>query len=241
MKLEELKKSISQLKEATIAFSGGIDSTLVAKIAHETLGKKAIACTIASEFTSEDDVLYSVKIAKEIGIRHKIIRINILDEKISKNPKNRCYLCKKKILLSLPGKNILDGTNADDDKKRPGMKALKEFGVFSPLKECGIKKHYVRMIAKDIGLSNYNKESNSCLATRIPFNSKITYDKLKKVETAEKILTEQDICNVRARLKDEKFILEIPGKYFKRYEESSKEINEKIYQTNIKAIDISER
>ncbi len=242
MKIEELKYIIKNLGEVSIAFSGGVDSSLVSKISYETLGSKATAITVASEFTSEDDILEAIKTAKEIGIRHKIIKIRIIDQEIEKNNKSRCYICKKKILSSIPGKNIVDGTNADDDtEERPGIRALEEYGVISPLKKASIGKSEIRKMAKELGLSNYNKKSNSCLATRIPFNSIITREKLAKIEITERILKKENIFNTRARLKNNKLTIEIPTKYLKKYENSLDRIKEKIYETGIESIETSER
>ncbi len=241
MKIEKLRDTIKGLGEVSVAFSGGVDSTLVSKIAYEVLGDKATAVTVVSEFTGENDISGAIKTAEEIGIKHKIIKVKILDGEIKKNPENRCYLCKVKILSSIPGKNIIDGTNADDDEKRPGMRALREFGVYTPLKELGIGKWEIRQLAKEYGLSNHNKESNSCLATRIPFHSEITKDKLNKIEIAENALNEEKIYNIRARLVNDKFVFEIPAKYLKKYEDSTDKIKNRITKTNIKTIELRER
>ncbi|MFW6013692.1 MAG: ATP-dependent sacrificial sulfur transferase LarE [Candidatus Nanoarchaeia archaeon] len=240
--LKELRGYIKELKELTISFSGGVDSSLLAKVAFDELGKKATAITVASEFTCEDEIINSINIAKEIGIKHKIIKINILDEELEKNCKERCYHCKIRILTAIEGKTIAEGTNADDIfETRPGMKALEELEVLSPLKECGLGKEKIRKLAKELGLSNYNKPSNSCLATRIPFNSKITKEKLEKIETAEKILKEKKITGARARLNDDTFLIELPSTEIEKYNDSRKNIEDKIYKLNIKKIKLGER
>ncbi|MFW6450498.1 MAG: asparagine synthase-related protein, partial [Nanoarchaeota archaeon] len=148
-KLNNLRQKIRSLKRVTVSFSGGVDSTLVSKVAYDELGGQALAVTVKTEFITEDEILYAVNIAKDIGIKHKIVYVSLLDDEIiAKNPADRCYFCKLNILENLPGKIILDGTNADDDPGRPGMQALEELGINSPLKECGITKQEVREIAK---------------------------------------------------------------------------------------------
>ena len=240
--LEKLREYIKGLKEITISFSGGVDSSFLAKVAFEELGKKATAITVANEFTCEDDILNSIEIAKKIGIRHKIIKINILTEEIEKNSEDRCYLCKLNILSAIEGKNIADGTTVDDNPEdRPGMVALEEMGVVSPLKECGLGKEKIRKLAKELGLPNYNKPSNSCLATRIPFNSKITKEKLEKIDAAETILKKKGISGARAKLKDSSFLIELPSKEITKYKNSKKEIEDKIYQLGVNEIKLEER
>ncbi|MGM5482817.1 MAG: ATP-dependent sacrificial sulfur transferase LarE [Nanobdellota archaeon] len=233
--LTDLRKFIRKYNSLTVAFSGGVDSSLVAKVAYDTLGKKAKAVTIKTEFTSENDILNSINLAKEIGIKHKIIHTTLLSNpNIRKNTQDRCYLCKLNIISTISGKIIMDGTNSDDDPARPGIEAIKELGVISPLKELKIDKRQVRKIAHELGLTNHSLASNSCLATRIPFNENITTEKLRLIEKAEDILNKNSIHGCRARLTNDNFIIEMNKKYSITYSnlksELKKELKKEIYE-----------
>lgn len=235
-KLQALKSRIGELKEATVCLSGGVDSSAVAKAAYDVLKDRARAVTIKTEFIPEEDVLNAVRIAKEIGIKHKIVCVNLLDEEIEINPENRCYLCKLRIISSVPGKIILDGTNADDDPKRPGLAAIEELGVISPLKETGITKQEVRQIASDMGLTNWSKPQNSCLATRIPFGTRITMERLKIIEKAESTLHKLGITDCRARLHSDSITLVIPKSYKESFEKQKNFVDKEIPVNDIKWI-----
>jgi len=199
----------SKNKRAIIAFSGGVDSSVVARIARDVSDDdNIIAVTIDSEIVHRRTIENSKRIADEIGIRHFILRKNFLDNsRIVENSIDRCYYCKKNIIREIKkfGKIygisvILDGTNADDmNEFRPGIRALKEENVASPLADAGIGKREVREIARFLGLSNFNAASESCLATRIPLNEKITYEKLRMVESAEEFLWKLGISYLRVR------------------------------------------
>lgn len=233
-KLNQLREKIKELKEATVSFSGGVDSSLLAKTAFDVLGDKAQAITVKTEFIPEDDIINAVNTAREIGIKHKIIHINLLeDEEITSNPEDRCYLCKLNLMEAMPGRRVLDGTNADDDDGRPGLKAIEEIGVYSPLRELGIGKEKIREMAKELNLANASRPSNSCLATRIPFNKEITKEKLSRVEKSEKVLNNHGINNVRARIYDEGMFIEVPDEYKKHFAENKEKIQEKLPDENI--------
>jgi len=197
-------------QKAIVALSGGVDSAVVALAAKKALDKKAVAVTADYNTLSDDELKSARKIANEIGIDHRIVRYNELDnEEFVKNDSLRCYHCRtelasyllleaKKINVSL----IVDGTNIDDLKDyRPGIKAMRENGVKSPLVELGIGKQNIRSIAKSNNLSVFDKPSNSCLASRIPHGIPVTFEKLKRIETAEILV--KSIFNVRqVRVRD---------------------------------------
>lgn len=197
-------------QKAIVALSGGVDSAVVALAAKKALDKKAVAVTADYNTLSGDELKSARKIAKEIGIDHRIVRYNELDnEEFVKNDSLRCYHCRtelasyllleaKKIDVSL----IVDGTNIDDLKDyRPGIKAMRENGVKSPLVELGIGKQNIRSIAKSNNLSVFDKPSNSCLASRIPHGIPVTFEKLKRIETAEILV--KSVFNVRqVRVRD---------------------------------------
>jgi uncharacterized protein len=184
-------------QKAIIAFSGGVDSAVVAMAAKKALDKNAIAVTADYNTLSTEELKSAKKIAKEINIEHKIIKYNELDNiEFVKNDLLRCYHCRTELSSYLLKEArrmnvhlIVDGTNTDDlTDYRPGIKALRENGIQSPLVELGITKQNVRNIAKLNNLSIHDKPSNSCLASRIPHGMPVTFEKLKRIETAESLV-----------------------------------------------------
>ena len=191
---EELVNWFHGKEKTLIALSGGVDSALVACAAQKALGKKAIAATADYKTLSQEELESAKTVCQEIGIRHVIIEYNELDNpEFIKNDQNRCFHCRTELsehLLSLAKTEkislIVDGTNIDDlEDYRPGLVALKENGVKSPLVESGFRKADVRRVAKEIGLSIHDKPSNSCLASRIPWGNTVTAEKLARIEKSE--------------------------------------------------------
>ena len=197
-------------QRAIVALSGGVDSAVVALAAKKALNKDAIAITADYNTLASDELRSAIRIAKEINIRHKIIRYNELDNsEFTNNDSMRCYHCRTELasyLLNEAKKNdvdlIVDGTHADDLRDfRPGIIALKENGVKSPLVELGINKKNVRDIAKLNKLSVFDKPSNSCLASRVPHGTSVTVEKLRRIEKAEYLV--KSIFNVKqVRVRD---------------------------------------
>jgi uncharacterized protein len=197
-------------QKTIVALSGGVDSAVVALAAKKALDKYAIAITADYNTLSVDELNSAKKVAKEINIEHKIITYNELDNaEFVKNDSLRCYHCRSELASYLlrEAKNedvelIVDGTNIDDLKDyRPGIKALREKGIKSPLVELGIGKNNVRSIAKSNNLSVFDKPSNSCLASRIPHGLLVTFEKLKRIEAAESLV--RSIFNVKqVRVRD---------------------------------------
>ena len=180
-----------------VAFSGGVDSALVAYAAYARLGKSAISITADYKTLAQEELEYAKKISSEIGIKHIVIEYNELDnESFVKNDNNRCFYCRSELsehLLEIAKEFesgiIVDGTNIDDlGDYRPGVLALRENGIRSPLAETDFSKKMVRETAKSIGLSVYDKPSNSCLASRIPWGQSVTAEKLARIEIGEKIV-----------------------------------------------------
>ncbi|MDQ4100584.1 MAG: ATP-dependent sacrificial sulfur transferase LarE [Thermoproteota archaeon] len=195
--------------KAIVALSGGVDSAVAALAAKKGLGDGAIAITADYKTLAQEELATALRVAREIGITHKVIEYNELENQLFvKNDEKRCYYCRtelglhlveeaKKVGISL----IADGTNLDDLRDyRPGIRALRENGVRSPMIELGIGKTEIRNIAKSFGLSVYDKPSNACLASRIPTGSEVTYERLQRIENAEIIVkTIFDVRQVRVR------------------------------------------
>jgi uncharacterized protein len=240
-------------QKAIVALSGGVDSAVVALAAKKALDKNAIAITADYNTLSADELKSARKIAKEINIEHKIIRYNELgNTEFVKNDSLRCYHCRSKLASYLlhEAKKIdvglvVDGTNIDDLKDyRPGIKAMRENGIKSPLVELGIGKNNVRSIAKSNSISVFDKPSNSCLASRIPHGSPVTFEKLKRIETAEFLV--RSIFSVRqVRVRDHEDLarIEVGKEEIKEMFDTNKllEIDSKLKKLGFKhiALDLS--
>lgn len=195
-------------KSTIVAFSGGVDSSVLAKAAFDALGDKAIAVTFDSPIVARSELENAKEVAREIGIRHEIVQIEVLNVPgFKENPRERCYLCKRAISLELKrfGEKIgidciVEGSNASDaGMHRPGMRALEEAGIRSPLMELGFEKEWVRELARLLGLSVQDRPETACLATRIPFGDEITLERLRQIEEGEEILREMGFRQVRLR------------------------------------------
>ncbi len=208
-KLHALELWFTQRKGSIVAFSGGIDSTLVLFLAHKYQGKEnAIGVISNSESLKNRDFLQAKSFCKEFDIQLEVIVTKELeDERYNQNPVNRCYFCKEHLFQDLtkiseifPSFEVLSGTNADDlGDYRPGLEAAKKYKVQAPFVDCNISKEELRQIAKYFRLPNWNKPASPCLSSRIPYNQSVTREKLKQVETAEEILNSCGFKDVRFR------------------------------------------
>ncbi len=211
-KVNKLKKILKQMGSVLVAFSGGTDSSLLLKAAHDIRGEKVLAVIVSSAFMSKEEVADAKNTAEKIGTRYKVIRLNVLkNKKVSKNPPKRCYFCKKQIMRKLLNmaakynlKHVIEGSNIDDLKQhRPGKKALSELKIRSPLAETGLKKSEIRKLLRGFGFKNWDKPSSGCLATRFSYGTRLKQNKLKAVADAERVLRNLGFKQVRVRVHDD--------------------------------------
>lgn len=208
-KLQKLKELLRSYGKAAVAFSGGVDSSFLLKVAFDTLGKdNVVAITLKAAVNPTAEMWSAAAYAKELGVEFIQLDADVFSiPGFTENLPDRCYTCKKSIftrILETAAKKginiILDGTNADDDNDyRPGMKALEELGVKSPLKLSGLTKEEIRRLSKELEVPTWNKPSKACLASRIPYHEPITPEKLRMVEAAEEYLMGQGFIQVRVR------------------------------------------
>jgi len=208
-KIAVLKDILEKLDHVAVAFSGGVDSFFLAYLVRKWLGRdKTVAVTVVSPLVSRGEKEEAVRLAGLADIRHEIIDFNPLNiPEVAGNNPSRCYHCKKEIfnlirskVLDLGFSNIADGTNADDlNEDRPGLKALREAGIRSPLAEAGLTKKEIRLISREMSLPTADKPSSPCLATRFPYNSGITIERIEMVDRLESIVKKMGFRDVRAR------------------------------------------
>lgn len=207
-KLRKLKGILKKMGSLVIAYSGGVDSAFLLKVAHDVLGDRVLAVTAVSPTYPIQELIPSKKLAKALRVKHRIIRTDELkDKRFIANPLNRCYFCKKELfsrLKKMAGKFrlnfVADATNLSDKNDfRPGNLAKKELGVRSPLYEAGFTKKDIRIFSKRQGLETWNKPQLACLASRIPYGVKITPQILKRIDRAETTLRNMGFRHLRLR------------------------------------------
>ncbi|MGB3535861.1 MAG: ATP-dependent sacrificial sulfur transferase LarE [Microcoleaceae cyanobacterium] len=219
-KLDQLQSLFQQLDRALIAYSGGVDSTLVAKIAYDVLGDRALAVTAISPSLLPEDLEQARIQAAMIGVAHEeVYTQEMQNPNYTANPVNRCYFCKselhdtlKPLALERGYPYVIDGVNADDlQDYRPGIQAAQERGVRSPLAEVGLTKLEVREISKQLGLSSWDQPSQPCLSSRFPYGEEITVAKLQRVGRAEVYLRQLGWQNLRVRSAGDTARIELPA------------------------------
>lgn len=207
-KLIKLKSILKNMGSVVVAYSGGADSTFLLKAAFDSLDNKVLAVTAESPTYQKDELFFSKRMAKQIGVRHKVIKTcELKDKQFISNPVTRCYYCKKELFSKLKQiackkrfNFVVDASNITDKKDfRPGSRAKKELGVRSPLEEAGITKDEVRELSRRLKLSTWDKPSLACLASRMPYGMKISVGILSRIYKAEKILKEMGFRQVRLR------------------------------------------
>jgi uncharacterized protein len=206
-KREKLGELLRGYGKAAVAFSGGVDSSYLCSAAVGELGDNAIAITIVSPMLPKSELDDARKVAELVGIRHLLVESPDIEEEVAVNPKDRCYFCKKREFGSISAAAhklgigvVLDGTNTDDEGDyRPGMRAIAELGVASPLREAGLSKEDIRELSRRRGLPTAEKPAFACLASRIPYGERIDSEKLGRVEKAEDYLRGLGLRQFRVR------------------------------------------
>ena len=244
-KYETLKSNIEQFGRVIVAFSGGVDSSLVAYVAAETLGDNALAVTSGSKSLKRSDLALAGELAEKWGMRHRIIVTDeILKPEYRANPVNRCFHCKTSLYEALEQiaadegyDHVLNGTNTDDlGDHRPGLVAARNYEVVSPLVDAGFAKRDIRTLAAALGMENAQKPQAACLSSRFPYGSHITEARLAQVEAAEDALADLGFSQFRVRHHEEVARIEIVAEELPRALELREAIQERVKATGYRFV-----
>jgi pyridinium-3,5-biscarboxylic acid mononucleotide sulfurtransferase len=244
-KYEQLRIIFQDMGEVVVAMSGGVDSVLLAKLAVDVLGQKALAATADSPSLPRRELKETIQLASQIGIRHQVIRTSELENPAyAANPTDRCYYCKTELFDELENiqqatgiRWVVFGENADDQSDyRPGSQAAKEHHVRAPLKEAGLSKPEIRSLAQYLGLPVWDKPASACLASRIPYGEEVTAQKLTQIEAAEDFIRELGIRGFRVRHHGEIARIEAPLEQMGIILENSTLVNEALRKIGFKFV-----
>ncbi len=236
-KLNELRKIIGELGSLAVGFSGGADSALLLAVAHEVLGERSLAVTAADASVPKREISEAKKFCEDRGIRHIMINTDPLsEESYRNNSSDRCYFCKRGIfseIIKTAKENgieyVAEGSNMDDlGDYRPGLKAIAELNVKSPLRDAGLNKSDIRMISKAMGLPTWNKPAYACLASRFVYGEQITEEKLHMIDRAEQFLIGLGFYEERVRMHGDLARIEVAADDIPRL--ASEEVRNKIYE-----------
>ena len=224
-KYEQLKETLTDMGSVLVAYSGGVDSTFLLRVAHDTLGDRARGATIVSPLIPPDEYADAITLAQEMGTDIEVLKhADSSNPQILANTPDRCYFCKASICeqLKVFAKEhgysvVVDGSNLDDlDDYRPGQRAAQECGMRSPLQEAGLTKSDIRALSRELGLTTWDNPSAACLASRIPYGTPITEEALVRIGRAERVLRELGFRQLRVRHHGNIARIEIPAGDFER-------------------------
>ncbi len=244
-KYEDLKEYLKSLGGVAVAVSGGVDSSFLLKAAKEALGDRVIAVTATSEFHPKRELNEAKDLCEHLGVRQIFCSSGAMEmPEFLKNPPDKCYLCKKELfekICAIAERNgfsyVAEGSNMDDTGDyRPGMRAIRELCVLSPLQRAGLYKHEIRQLSKKLGLSSWDKPSFACLATRFVYGEPITSEKISMVGAAEQLLLDLGFSQVRVRMHGQMARIEVT------LEEMDRLLDDKVRQqiyTKLKALGFS--
>lgn len=219
-KMEKLRSILVELESVLVAFSGGVDSSFLLKVAHDTLKGKAIGVTATSDTLPLVELKHARALAKEIGVEHVVVETGeMCDPNFLANPPDRCYYCKKTLFSKLQElaeecgvRHVVEGSNYSDlTDYRPGKRAVERLAIKSPLAEAGLTKDEIRALSRQMGLSTWDRAAAPCLSSRIPYGSEITLEKLHRIEQSERYLREAGFKVVRVRDHGDVARIEVPA------------------------------